>query len=104
VKRGEIWWADLPAPSGRRPVVLLSRDAAYAVRTSVTVAPVTRTIRDIPVEVALGREDGLRAACVVSLDDITTIPKARLTRRVSALSSARMAEIEDAIRFALDLS
>jgi len=104
VKRGEVWWADLPAPAGRRPVVLLSRDAAYAVRTSITVAPVTRTVRDIPVEVSLGREDGLRATCVVSLDDTTTIPKALLTRRVSLLSQARMEAIEVAIRFALDLA
>ena len=104
MKRGEVWWADLPAPAGRRPVVLLSRDAAYAVRTSITVAPITRTVRDIPVEVPLGREDGLRATCVVSLDDITTIPKALLTRRVSLLSQARMEAIEVAIRFALDLA
>ena len=104
MKRGEVWWADLPAPAGRRPVVLLSRDAAYAVRTSVTVAPITRTVRDIPVEVSLGRADGLRAMCVVSLDDITTIPKALLTRRVSLLSQARMEAIEVAIRFALDLA
>lgn len=103
MKRGEVWWAALPSPAGRRPVVLLSRDAAYLVRTSITIAPVTRTVRQIPVEVPLGREDGLPTACVVSLDDITTIPKALLSRRVSALSQARMAEIEVAIRFALDL-
>ena len=104
MKRGEVWWAELPRPIGRRPVVLLSRDAAYAVRTSITVAPVTRTIRDIPVEVLLGREDGLPARCVVNLDDLTTIPKSLLRERVSALSDARLAEIEDAIRFALDLA
>jgi len=104
VKRGEVWWAALPAPAGGRPVVLLSRDAAYGIRTSITVAPITRTVRDIPVEVPLGREDGLRATCVVSLDDITTIPKALLTRRVSLLSQARMEAIEVAIRFALDLA
>jgi len=103
VKRGEVWWADLPAPTGRRPVVLLSRDAAYEVRTSVAVAPLTRTIRDIPVEVALGREDGLPSKCVVSLDDITTVPKTLLRRRIAELSRARLAEIEAAIRFALDL-
>ena len=53
---------------------------------------------------SLGREDGLRATCVVSLDDTTTIPKALLTRRVSLLSQARMEAIEVAIRFALDLA
>ena len=104
MKRGEVWWAELPPPVGRRPVVLLSRDTAYTVRTSITVAPVTRTIRDIPVEVPLGREDGLPARCVVNLDDLTTIPKSSLRQRVSALSDARLAEIDDAIRFALDLA
>lgn len=104
MKRGEVWWAELPRPVGRRPVVLLSRDTAYQVRTSITVAPVTRTIRGIPVEVPLGREDGLPAPCVVNLDDLTTIPKAWLQQRVSVLSAARLAEIDAAIRFALDLS
>ena len=53
MRRGEVWWSQLPPPIGQRPVVLLSRDAAYRVRVAVTVAPVTRTIRNIPVEVAL---------------------------------------------------
>ena len=103
MKRGEVWWAELPAPAGRRPVVLLSRDVAYAVRTAVTVAPVTRTIRDIPTEVLLGPEDGLPARCAASLDDITTIPKSLLRLRLVELPPSRMAEIEAAISFALDL-
>ena len=104
MKRGEVWWAELPPPAGRRPIVLISRDAAYAVRLSITVAPVTRTIRDIPVEVPLGLEDGLPARCVVNVDDLTTIPKSSLRQLISALSSARLAEIDAAIRFALDLA
>jgi mRNA interferase MazF len=55
--------------------VLLSRDAAYRVRAAITVAPITRTIRNIPVEVALDRSDGMPAHCVVNLDDITTAAK-----------------------------
>jgi mRNA-degrading endonuclease toxin of MazEF toxin-antitoxin module len=70
----------------------------------VTVAPVTRTARDIPVEVQLDRADGLPARCVVNLDDITTIPKILVAERISTLSSERMREIAEAIRFALDLS
>ena len=54
MQRGEVWWAELPSPIGRRPVVLLSRDEAYAVRNAVTVAEVTSTVRGIPVEVELG--------------------------------------------------
>ena len=56
MKRGEVWWVDLPAPAGRRPAVLLSRDAAYRVRAAITVAPVARTIRNIPVEVILKKK------------------------------------------------
>ncbi len=53
MKRGDVMWADLPAPIGRRPVLLLSRDRAYAVRTAITVAFITTTIRNIPAEVKL---------------------------------------------------
>lgn len=53
MQRGEVWWARLPEPVGRRPVLLLSRNAVYAVRASITVAPITTRIRNIPVEVPL---------------------------------------------------
>ncbi len=94
----------LPAPIGRRPVVLLSRDSAYPVRSAVTVAPVTRTIRDIPVEVPLDTSDGLPSPCVANLDDIATIPKALIRQRIAVLSAEKMLEVEAAIRFALDLT
>lgn len=103
MRRGEVWWAYLPKPIGRRPVVLLSRDAAYGVRTAVTVAPITRTIRDIPVEVPLDQSDGLSVSCVVNLDDLTTVPKPCIRRRIATLSADRMRRVEHAIRFALDL-
>ena len=103
MRRGEVWWGQLPAPIGRRPVVLLSRDSAYQVRSAVTVAPVTRTIRNIPVEVQLDTSDGLPSRCVANLDDIATIPKTLIRKRISVLSAEKMQEVEAAIRFALDL-
>ena len=103
MKRGEVWWASLPAPIGKRPVVLLSRDEAYAVRNAVTVAEVTRTIRGIPVEVPLGPEDGLPARCAANLDTIMTIRKELLTERIALLRNEKMAEIQKAVKFALDL-
>ena len=103
MKRGEVWWVDMPPPAGRRPAVLLSRDAAYQVRAAITVAPVTRTIRSIPVEVRLDRSDGMPARCVVNLDDITTLPKVLVKQRITALSAEKIRQIDDAIRFALDL-
>ena len=85
MKRGEIWWADLPPPTGHRPVVLISRDEAYSYRELVTVAPVTRRIRGIPAEVPLGPEDGLPRSCAVNLDSMTTVPKGSLQRPITAL-------------------
>ena len=99
-----MWWGEFPAPIGRRPVVLLSRDSAYRVRSAATVAPVTRTIRNIPVEVALDENDGLPSRCVANLDDIATIPKTLIRRRIAVLSAEKMQEVEAAIRFALDLA
>ena len=104
MKRGEVWWANLPAPIGRRPVVLLSRNAAYAVRASVTVAPVTRSLRGIPVEVPLGPNDGLPTECVVNLDGILTIPLKSLEGNLTALPPEKMHRIDQAIKFALALS
>lgn len=103
MRRGEVWWAELPPPAGRRPVLLLSRDEAYAVRTLVTVAPVTTRIRDIPTEVRLGPEDGLPRVCVANLDTIVTIAKKDLQERITGLSLQRLRAVESAIRFALGL-
>ena len=93
----------MPPPAGRRPAVLLSRDAAYRVRAAITVAPVTRTMRKIPVEVPLDRTDGMPVPCVVNLDDITTLPKVLIKQRITALSTDKVQQIDEAIRFALDL-
>ena len=103
MRRGEVWWAELPQPVGRRPVLLLSRDSAYSVRTSITVAVITRTIRSIPTEVILEQEDGMPAKCVINLDDILTIPKSRLTERVTSLPSEKMTAVAKAVVFELDL-
>lgn len=103
MKRGEIWWAELEPPAGKRPVVLLSRDEAYAVRSLVIIAPVTTRIRGIAAEVPLTVEDGMSQACMVNLDVITTIPKDCLHSRLTILNNNKLKEIEAAIHFALGL-
>jgi mRNA interferase MazF len=103
VRRGEVWWAELPAPAGRRPVLLLSRDEAYRVRELVTVAPVSTRMRRIPTEVVLGRAEGMSRRCAVNLDTITTIPKRTLARRIATLPPAKLGAVERALRFALGL-
>ncbi len=103
MKRGEIWWAELEPPAGRRPVVLLSRDEAYAVRSLIIVAPITTRIRHIASEVLLGTDDGMTRDCVANLDTITTIPKDCLRERLTSLSPQKLKEVEAAIHFALGL-
>jgi mRNA interferase MazF len=66
MKRGEIWWANLPPPVGRRPVLILSRDSMPANRGEITVAYMTSTVRHLPVEVAVGRADGVPIDCVIN--------------------------------------
>ena len=103
MQRGEAWWANLPKPIGRRPVILLSRDEAYLVRSSVTVAEITITIRNIPVEVPLDISDGLSKKCVANLDSVITIPKNLLKSHITTLSPEKVEKINEAIKFALDL-
>ena len=83
-KQADIWWANLPEPLGRRPVLVLTRNAAIPVRTNVSVALLTRTIRGIDSEVELGVRHGVKTRCAVSLDNIVTIPKPMLDRRMTA--------------------
>lgn len=103
MRRGEVWWANLDPPAGRRPVVLLSRDSAYDVRNAVTVAPVTRTVRGIPVEVVLDGTDGMAVICAVNVDDIATIRKSKLTERITQLGPEKIAQLNRAIIVALDI-
>ena len=101
MKRGEIWWAEMDPPAGRRPVLLLSRDEAYTIRELVIVAPVTTRIRHIPSEVPLDTEDGLSKPCVVNLDTISTIAKATLRDKLTTLSPEKLKAVEIALHFAL---
>ena len=104
MKRGEIWWAELPGPAKRRPVLLISRDEAYTFRSLVIIAPITTHVRGIASEVPLGLEDGLPRVCAANLDTITTIPKAHLLERLASLSPQKLKAVEDALHFALSLS
>ena len=103
MKRGEVWWAEQPQPIGKRPVVLLSRDEAYNVRNSVTVAQVTTTLRNIPVEVPLDKKDGMPQTCVVNVDTITTVRKSILIDKICTLKTEKIQAINSAIKFALAL-
>lgn len=101
--RGEVWWAALPPPWGTRPVLLLSRDQAYAVRDLIIVTPLTTRFRGLRAEVRLGPEDGMPRPSVANLDVITTVPKSGLERRIVTLSAAKLQAVEAAVHFALGL-
>ena len=104
MKQFELWWAALPEPVGRRPVLLLSRSAAYEYLTRVIVAEITMTVRGIPQEVALGRAEGLSRRSVANLDVVHVVLKARLERRIGELAAKRVAEVKRALGYALDFS
>ena len=104
VARGDIFWAELGPPAGRRPVCVLTRDAAIEVVSAVTCAPITRTIRGIRSEVEVGPEEGLPEASVVSCDNVLTLPKALLASdAVGHLGLAKRAELDLALGYALDI-
>jgi mRNA interferase MazF len=101
MKQYEIWWVDLPAPIGRRPVLLLSRTPAYQYLAKVMIAEVSSTIRAIPQEVSVGRREGLPRASVANLDNVHVIPKASLKKVIGALAPAREKEVKRALGYAL---
>jgi len=101
VKQYEIWWARLPKPAGERPVLLLSRNDAYAHLNKFVAAEVTTTIRGIPIEVPLGTREGLPKACAANCDNLRTISRSALMKRLGSLTAARRAEVKRAVGFAL---
>jgi mRNA interferase MazF len=101
LRQYEIWWALLPKPAGRRPVLLLSRNAAYSYLHKYLAAEITTTVRNIAVEVSLGRREGLPRPCVANFDNVHTIRKETLTERVGVLSPSRHIEVKHALGHAL---
>jgi mRNA interferase MazF len=99
VARGEVWWVEQPE-TARRPYLVITRESAIPLLNAVLAVPATRTTRDIPTEVALARADGMPAECVLSLDNVTSVPKSFFRERITRLSSARMSEVCRALAIA----
>ncbi len=104
LNRGEVWWCDLPAPDGRRPVLILTRSSAIGFLNAVTVAPLTTTIRPSPTFVPLSLADGMFADCAVNCDRLLTIPKRLLSEMIVALHRDRLEEVTVAVQFALGMN
>jgi mRNA interferase MazF len=91
-----VWWIEDP-DAGRRPHLVLTRDTALPVLHQVIAVPATRNVRGLPTEVALGSADGMPSECVLSLDNVTLLPKAYFRDRICALGPERMTQVCQAL-------
>jgi mRNA interferase MazF len=95
-----VWWGEI-SDLGRRPYLVMTRTAAVAVLHAVVVAPLTRTVRDIPTELPLGSADGLPSECAATFDGLRVVPKANLVERICVLDDMKMIEACTALRNAV---
>ncbi|HEY5111395.1 MAG TPA: type II toxin-antitoxin system PemK/MazF family toxin [Acidimicrobiales bacterium] len=98
-RQGEIWWAEVE--TSRRPVMVVTRTEAVGVLSAIVVAPVTRTVREIPTEIRLGVDEGLSEECVASFDNLQRIQRGALTTKIGDLG-LRRDEICGAVRAMTD--
>jgi mRNA interferase MazF len=103
MKRGEVRWYKFKEPDKMRPVLILTRDSILEYLGEVTVVPVTSTIREIPSEVFLSEQDGMPRDCAVNCDHIQTVSKGKVGGLITTLSNEKLANVRDAIIFALYL-
>jgi mRNA interferase MazF len=101
VTRGDVCWYTFKTPDKKRPVLILTRDSAIAALHSVTVAPITSTVRSIPTEVVLTEADGLPTTCAANFDNLQTVPKSNIGDRIARLTAQKIREAGAAISFAL---
>ena len=93
----------MPPPVGSRPVVILTRDSVVNTIGALVVALVTRTVRQLPTEVVLGRRQGLPVRCVANLDNVLTVPRQRLKRLMGACDADKVGKLNQAIKVAFDV-
>ena len=101
IARGDVRLYQFAPPDKKRPALVLTRNSAIRYLSTVTVAPITSTIRGVPSEVVLDEEDGMKSPCAVNLHNAVTVSQNRLGKRVAQLSSLRMSEICTALHFSL---
>jgi mRNA interferase MazF len=103
VNWGDVCWYTFKAPDKKRPVLILTRDSAIGVLNSLTVAPITSTIRRIPTEIVLTEDDGLPSTCAANFDNIQTVPKSNIGDCIARLTMRKMKEAGAAASFALGI-
>jgi mRNA interferase MazF len=103
MKRGEVRWYKFKAPDKKRPVLILTRDSILEYLGEVTVAPITKIIRNIPSEVFLSKMDGMPRDCVINFDHIQTVSKKNIGSLIATLSAEKIEEVRAAVLFSIDL-
>jgi mRNA interferase MazF len=98
-RQGEIWWAETEGE--RRPVLVVTRSEAVPALTGIVVAPITRTVRRIATEIALGPDEGLGVECVASFDNLQRVRRSTLTERAGELG-IRASELCSTLRALAD--
>ena len=101
MRRGEVRWFKFSSPDKKRPVVILTRNSAIEYLGEVTVAPITSTIRDIPSEVVLSKEDGMKNDCAINLDHVQTVSKGKIGSLITELNSIKLKQLHRALNFAM---
>ncbi len=103
MKHGDIRWYKFVRPDKKRPVLILTRNSVLEYLNEVTIAPITSTVRNIPSEVFLTKDDGMLRDCAVNCDHLQTVSKEKIGSLITSLPSAKMVDVGRAIRFALDI-
>ncbi|HMP76279.1 MAG TPA: type II toxin-antitoxin system PemK/MazF family toxin [Kiritimatiellia bacterium] len=101
MKRGEIRWYEFKSPDKNRPVLILTRNSVIQYLGEVTIAPITKTIRNIPSEVILSPDDGMLKECAINCDHLQTVSKAKLGAHITTLAQYQMKQVQEALTFAL---
>jgi mRNA interferase MazF len=100
VNRGEVWWVEHPV-NGRRPFLVMTRQAVIPVVRKVTAVPATTRARGIPSEVPLSTDDGMPADCVLNFDNLAVLNKSLFVERICQLSPVRMVQACRALSVAM---
>ena len=104
LSRGDVHLCRFALPDKQRPVLILTRDSAVSHLSTVTVAPISSTIRGVPSEVILDVDDGMKDRCAINLHNAVTVSQQRLGRRIASLSAGRMHQVCVALSFSLGCS
>lgn len=100
--QGNIYYHTFKSPDKSRPVLILTRNSAIPKLNWITIAPITTTTRNLPTEVWLDENDGMREVCAVSLDNVQTVQVEKLGKAIAHLSDEKMTEVFEAIKYAFN--